>query len=306
MSNKKAIITGAAGFLGRYCAKELAAQGFEVIGIDMASFPESQKWGLTNFRITSCDRGTLTAIAKETGVPDLIIHCAGSGSVPDSFRDPHHDFSANVATCMEVLEFCRLNPSVKLAIPSSAAVYGNAETLPINEDAPLRPMSPYGVHKKIIEELCVSYARFFQVKVSLIRFFSLYGIGLKKQIIWDACRKASSGEFAFSGDGVEMRDFLHVEDAARLLIKAADIASTDVPIMNGGTGKGTAIREIVEAVGACWSPVKTPAFSGEKRAGDPTHFVADTTKLRTIFQPQKNLKQEIASYVKWFQTPGNE
>lgn len=301
MKIKKALVTGAAGFLGRHCAKELFTRGYEVTGLDILPFTDNSNWGISSYHFTDCNLHSLTNITSSTGSPHIIVHCAGSGSVPSSFQNPHHDFQSNVVTTLNVLEYCRLNPSIKVSIPSSAAVYGNAKTLPILEETPPHPVSPYGVHKKMIEDLARSYAENFKVKVAIVRYFSLYGVGLKKQILWDSCQKASLDDFTFSGMGDEIRDFIHVSDAANLLCQMAEFATTECPIVNGGTGHGISIKEIVELVGNNWNPKKSPHFSGVKRIGDPTHYIADVNRLKDYgFEPKANLHKEICQYVEWY------
>src|SRR6185312_5873943 len=120
-------------------------------------------------------------------------------------------------------------PQATLVVPSSAAVYGAVRQIPINESGPRNPISPYGVHKKIAEDLCYSYARHFGARIALVRFFSVYGAGLRKQLLWDACNKLVVGDGRFGGHGNEVRDWLHIEDAARLLIAAAQHAAPTCP-----------------------------------------------------------------------------
>ena len=121
-------------------------------------------------------------------------------------------------------------------------MYGNADALPIAESTPINPISPYGVHKQIAEELIRSYAHHFSLSVAIVRFFSLYGPGLRKQLLWDACTKIEKGDFDFYGTGHEVRDWLHVQDAARLLLTLPSHASSDAVIVNGGN-RGREPRE---------------------------------------------------------------
>jgi UDP-glucose 4-epimerase len=134
-----------------------------------------------------------------------------------------------------------------------------------------------------------------------VRLFSLYGPGLRKQILWDACEKATADSFNFSGQGEERRDFLHVTDAAKLLVLAAHNASEKCHRVNGGTGIGSTIKEILEVIGSCWAPPKKPLFSNTTRLGDPAHYIADTELLKAWgYKPQKNLFEEISNYVEWY------
>ena len=217
-------------------------------------------------------------------------------------EQPHQDYLRTVANTAAVLEYIRLHsPKTVLVYPSSAAVYGDVETVPIVESAPLRPASPYGVNKVMAEELCHSYARHFGVAVAIVRFFSIYGQGLRKQLLWDACRKMSSGEMTFFGTGQEVRDWLHVDDASSLLIFAAAVASPQCPVVNGGSGAEVANSMLLEklrrAVGAS-GPV---VFSGAGRGGDPSRYVADTKQALALgWSPRVALDDGIQGYVDWF------
>jgi len=299
---QRAIITGCSGFIGRHCARELAAKGYLVLGLDAAPMPEAQDWGLAHFWQTPVSAVALDDIALLHGPPQCLIHCAGSGSVSASLQNPYADFMANVQSAMEVLDFSRRNGSrVHIVLPSSAAVYGNIDAHALAEHMAGQPASPYGMHKKIMEDLAASYGRNFGVPSVCVRLFSVYGAGLKKQLLWDACRKAGRGEFSFFGSGTEERDWLHVGDAARLLLLAAEHASPSAPVVNGGTGQGTSIKEILTMLGKEWSPALTPQFTGQLRAGDPDRLVADISRLRAWgFTPRISLEQGIREYILGF------
>jgi len=298
-------ITGAKGFLGRHCARYFAGTGRIAAGLGHGEWPEEerQRWGVGAWHSGPVMVETLERLADRTGLPKTIIHCAGSGSVGFSYDHPHEDFLRTVGTAVDVLEFVRRHgPDIRVAYPSSAAVYGTATSLPIAEDAPLAPVSPYGKHKLMAEECCRMFGKEWGVPVAVIRFFSLYGEELSKQLLWDACRKAGRGEFSFFGSGAEERDWLHVGDAARLLLLAVEHASPDVPVVNGGTGQGTSINEVLTMLGDAWSPGSAPQFTGQARVGDPDRLVADISRLREWgFTPRISLAQGIREYVRWFQ-----
>ena len=129
--------------------------------------------------------------------------------------DPFADFQRTVGSTAALLEYIRVDcPGAALVYPSSAAVYGHAVQLPMQEDGPLRPVSPYGVHKKFAEDLIRSHCVMFGLRASIVRLFSIYGEGFRKQLLWDACRKLLAGEREFFGIGDETRDWLHVDDAS--------------------------------------------------------------------------------------------
>ena len=216
---------------------------------------------------------------------------------------PSQDWQRTVGSTLAVLEYLRTQrPLARLVIPSSAGVYGKVLRMPIAIGDALAPVSPYGVHKKMAEDLCRSYARHFGVRAALVRLFSVYGVGIRKQLMWDACTKLSQGSATFAGTGLETRDWLHVEDAARLLLVAAEHASTDCPVVNGGVGEAVPISQVVDLIAACLEIEAVPAFSRAVRAGDPTHYQADVSGAHAWgWKPQRDREREMRAYVEWFQ-----
>jgi UDP-glucose 4-epimerase len=281
-----AVVTGAAGFIGSHLCARLEEDGYAVARVGRG-----------------CDRPAVdVATLAALGEPALVVHCAGGGSVGRSLAAPHDDFTDTVASLAEVLEHLRTRaPAARLVLLSSAAVYGHAATLPIAETAPTQPMSPYGHHKLMAEELCRSYAHGYGLHVAIVRFFSIYGPGLRKQLLWDACCKARDGVRTFAGSGRELRDFLHVADACALIRAAAAAADAAAPVINGGSGHGTSVAEVVERLYAELGIAGGPEFDGSRRAGDPPCYVADVTRARALgFRPQVALDEGIARYARWF------
>jgi UDP-glucose 4-epimerase len=297
---KTFLVTGAYGFVGRHVSRAAAKAGHMVYGIGHGNWTrdEWRAWGLEDWRT---DDVTLESLLTYGGMPDVICHCAGSGSVGFSMTHPQQDFSRTVVGTLAVLEFIRLSsPQTRLVLPSSAGVYGQCETMPIAIGHALRPTSPYGLHKKMAEELCQSYARNFRIRCAIVRLFSVYGIGLRKQLLWDACQKISRGESEFFGTGDETRDWIHVDDAAALLLVAAERASADHPIANGGTGQAATIAEVTGLVAARFQTV-APGFSGRSKPGDPAHYQANIGEaLAWGWRPAHAWRDEIARYVDWF------
>jgi UDP-glucose 4-epimerase len=301
MKNKIALVTGAHGTIGRYTALRLANCGWQVSGLGHGEWDKNEHaaWGISHWLESDVSLESLHAMAL---LPSLIIHCAGSGSVGASVSDPYTDFQRTVETTAAVLEFVRVDcPAAKLVYPSSAAVYGIAEQFPMEENSPLRPASPYGVHKKIAEELVCEHARLFGLKCSVVRLFSIYGVEFRKQLLWDACRRISASDSEFFGTGDETRDWLHVSDAARLLVAMADHASSDCPVVNGGYGVSVPVREVVTELFRLMGRSDLPTFCGTQRAGDPLHYHADMQQALNLgWIPEIGWREGFASYVDWF------
>ncbi len=299
---KIVLVTGAAGFIGRYTARCFHDHGWYVIGIGHGSWSEAERksWGIDEWHLTDCNFTGLSAARGERA--SVIVHAAGSGSVGLSVKHPEVDFSRNTCCTAEVLGFIRqCAPKAKLIYLSSAAVYGMVEQLPIVENARLRPISPYGMHKKISEELCALYGRQYGVASIAVRLFSVYGAGIRKQLLWDACNKLANSEAMFWGTGRETRDWIHVEDVAELLFVAKDYAANNSPRINGGCGKAVSIETVINELAGNLDFDGVIKFNGQEDIGNPRDYLADVdTALSWGWQPKKKLAEGIQEYAEWF------
>lgn len=296
------LVTGARGFLGRHVARFFSRKGHTVMGIGHGEWsPEEwEPWGLSGWQRADVTLGTLE---QNAATPSIIVHCAGGGSVPFSIDDPLADFERTVETTAHVLEYVRtVVPSCRVVYPSSVSVYGAVEELPIREDCQEAPISQYGVHKLMAEQMIASYARQFGTSAAIVRLFSVYGCGLRKQLLWDACRKFANHDSVFMGTGDEVRDWLHVEDAAELLLVAAKRASVECPTVNGGSGEGITVREVlIHLASSLRQSDLMPTFSGTRRTGDPSRYVADIERSKEWgWSPKRHWKEGVAEYAVWW------
>ncbi len=299
---KRVLVTGAHGFLGRHTAFHFKEYGYEVIGIGHGSWKNDnpEDFGIDQWIEADIDICSLSKIQKRI---DCVVHCAGGSLVGPSLEHPLVEFHKTVTSAGNILEYIRLYQSgATLVFPSSAAVYGNKNDSPIYETESLHPVSPYGFYKKITEELCESYARNFDMPVAVIRFFSIYGNGLKKQLLWDACRKLSSTskEVTFFGTGKETRDWLHIEDAVRLIYNLGQIHK-GYAIYNGGSGHRQTNAQTINLLSELLGRKCQVRFNQEVRTGDPKHYWADIQKCRDLgLEPQKKIQNGLREYVDWF------
>jgi UDP-glucose 4-epimerase len=300
---KSVLITGISGFLGFHCAHYFKSLGWRVYGID--PYKPQTSLIIDFFRNEPITLDLLQSLNQNFS---LVIHCAGSGSVGYSRNFPFNDYKMNVEPLISVLEYLRLyNPDTKLIFPSSAAVYGAKCNLPLKESESLSPVSPYGFHKLIAEKLCESYFFNYKLNMGIIRFFSLYGAGLKKQLLWDACNKFSSSQnnLNFSGTGHETRDWLHIEDAVSLIL-ALYKSDNNFEVINGGSGNSTSVKTVLEILAEAFPFDFQIQFSGMIRPGDPSHYLADISKSRAInWAPSKKLTDGIKEYIFWYKNLSN-
>lgn len=305
---RAALVLGAAGFVGRYVCRQLAAKGFSVLGLGHGhwSSEERQTYGLTAWLDADITLSTIQSVC-EGEAPVLVVHCAGSGAVSHSFAAPATDFARSVDTTVAMLEFARLQPQPpRVVLTSSAAVYGDQSDRDIDEDTPAAPMSPYGYHKVMAEQLCESYSRFFGLETRIVRLFSVYGEGLRKQLLWDALNKFKRGTPSFFGTGEELRDWIHVDDAARLLCMAALASGVGHGTYNGGHVRLNT-REVLTLLAQAGQTGLQPVFSGEAHPGNPQRLTASHERAAAVlgFEPQIDLQQGLQRYATWFKTEGS-
>ncbi len=302
----KAIVLGAFGFLGQAAVRRLVEAGFEVAGLGHGG----SKAGAV--RAAGCrdwQSGSITVVELETlldrfGLPDVVVHAGGAGTVSEVWKTPLAAFERSVASTAAVLETIRQRaPEALLIIASSAAVYGEQQQQPIIETVPAAPVSPYGTHKQMIENLAIGAARDFGLRICIIRFFSLYGPGLRKQLLFDICNRLTRGErsLLLAGEGSETRDFFHIDDATRLIVTLIGSESTGLRIINGGSGTPTTVSSAAKALIDAFGSDAKLGFTGVKPPGNPDHMCADLAACQRIsFSPDVRFGDGIADYVDWF------
>lgn len=299
---KRILVTGANGFLGRNTSALFNKKGCQVVGIGHGSWQcnKPEDFGIDEWIEADISDVGLSYVKGEI---DCVIHCAGGSSVGASISQPYIEFKRTVDTTVQVLEYIRnVHPTSMLVYPSSAAVYGEKGDLPIGESSEIAPVSPYGMYKRIVENICEYYAVNFDLSISTVRFFSIYGAGLKKQLLWDACLKFSSNDTAaqFYGTGSETRDWIHVKDAAKLMYLLIDYTD-GYQVFNGGSGSRTTIRDVLNLLSKELGTSSEFFMGNDNKPGDPLHYWADIAKISNLgWTPGENLENGITEYVQWF------
>lgn len=305
---KTMLITGASGFLGTWLAEAAHAQGFTLLGVDIAAPRRPELFAA--FSMHPCDRVDYASLFADYQV-SVVFHLAGAASVPQSVENPVGDFASLLPGTVCLLAYLtKHHPEVHLVMFSSAAVYGNPSQLPIRETDPLRPISPYGIHKAAAEFLIDHYARLSGLRASVLRIFSAYGEGLHKQVVWDLCQKVMlalrdcQSELKLHGTGDETRDFLHASDVARAaLLVAEQPPATGTQVFNIASGVETSIRSLAMAICGSLGTNLTLTFTGAARAGDPVNWRADVSQLNELgFLSGTSLLEGVQRCVQWQRT----
>jgi dTDP-glucose 4,6-dehydratase/UDP-glucose 4-epimerase len=292
------IIIGSEGFIGNHLVRHFLNKGQVVYGCGLSEIAQQPKYKYFQLSRTAPDWENVFTKHKF----EYCINAAGSGNVPYSIEHPVMDFEANTATTIRILDIIRkTQQQCNYLHISSAAVYGNPSYLPVQEDLALHPLSPYGWHKLMSEMLCREYHELYGVKTVIVRPFSVYGNGLKKQLLWDICQKMQDQQtVTLFGTGKESRDFIHVTDLVQLLERIMQHSEFNCNIYNAASGIETTIHSIAEIFEQYFDNKKKIGFSGKARAGDPVNWCADIQKARSLgFQPVVDLEQGIRSYIEW-------
>lgn len=289
------LVIGSKGFIGSHCFEYFSLKN-KVWGVDIIADYVSPNY---------IQIDPFNAKFKEvfnTLQFDWCINCSGAASVPASFQNPAEDFELNTVNVSRILEAIRLTqPKCKFINLSSAAVYGDPAVLPVQETADLVPLSPYGIHKKIAEEVVKEYSKFYGLKTCSIRLFSVYGPRLRKQLFWDIHQKVSeSDNISLWGTGKESRDFLYIDDvvkAIEVVFRNAKFAGENVNI---ASGIETKIEDALSLFQKVYYKKFLFLFGGQVRFGDPINWQADITQATLMgFKPTIGLKEGLTRYIEW-------
>lgn len=277
-----ALITGAGGFLAGYAARAFGAAGWSCAGIGRSD-PHAQAGLYSSFHLADLESADRLAALIERYEPSIVLHFAGPASVAASMARPQADLRDHIGPIGNVLEGLRLaGRGSRFILVSSAAVYGNPDTLPVSEDAPLRPVSPYGFHKLMQETLTDEYTSVFGIGAVKARLFSTFGEGLRKLAVWEIARRALAGDFSVQGTGDEVRDYLHAEVIGDALVTIAQNAAFAGEAINVASGEGTTIRELAEEIFAALGVDAVPHFTGSAPREKPTAWIADVQRLTAL------------------------
>jgi len=333
----KCLITGGAGYIGSHVAKELLAQGHDVVVLDSMikgrnfaiernkQYAEKlgRKFVFENGDLS--DKDLLNKIFKRNNF-DAVLHFAAFIEVGESVKRPATYFYNNVINTLHVLDAMALAGAKKIIFSSSAAVYGNPKETPITEQCLISPVNPYGYTKLAMEKMIAHYSKRLGIKWIAFRYFNASGAS-KEAILGEAhfpeshliplaISKLAKGEDAKifgvdypTKDGTCVRDYIHVEDLAKAHLLALNLKEEDYNrAYNLGTGNGFTVKEIIETTARLLKTSPKWVDAG-RRAGDSDTLVASSD----AFQKVSNWKLEssdistiISSALKWYKNAPDE
>lgn len=294
----KVLITGVCGFIGSHLAEKFKNSGDIVIGLDRCASPF-----VTPQYIIDIAKDDLEPILKKES-PDLVIHCAGLADVQYSVNNPDDDFVANTHAVHKMLFYmkkCNL-VNCRFVFLSSAAVYGQPEKLPIDENCELKPLSPYALHKKMAEDICMFFADNYQFDIRILRVFSAYGPGLRKQLFWDMYRTIKkNGCLDLWGTGKESRDYIFIDDLVHAIYLIAVDTKTNYMVWNVANGEEITIEKVARTFLEVENDMRYELkFRNAARGGEALNWCADVSRLKGLgYKKSTDMREGIKKYVEW-------
>ncbi|MFN4196823.1 MAG: UDP-glucose 4-epimerase GalE [Caldimicrobium sp.] len=317
----KVVVTGGAGYIGSHVAKLLVKRGHEVLILDnlVGGNKNVPKYG----KFIKLDFGDEERVYEifRNFQPNIVMHFGAYIVVPESVRNPLKYYANNVGNTLKLLS-AMYKAGVKFFIfSSSAAVYGIPEVIPVPEEAPLNPISPYGETKAMVEKILYHLSEAGQISYISLRYFNVAGADPEGELgpsynqpthLILRALKVATGKLPYleiygtdypTPDGTCVRDFIHVMDLAEAHILAMEylIETGKSEILNCGYGRGYSVKEVISTVKKV-TGVDFKTIDAERRAGDPPILIADNQKIKKLlnFQPKyDNLEIMIRHAYAW-------
>jgi nucleoside-diphosphate-sugar epimerase len=275
-----ALVLGGGGFIGRWLVRSLLARGAQVTVISRSGADEpGAEWHTADLRSVEI---APIVVARRI---DTVFDLAGSADAPGSIHAPLSDLDSNGGQTVRVLEALRHVPTPPLYVyGSSAAVYGRVAHLPIAEDDPVAPLSPYAVSKLAAEQYLSLYRRVHGQPGIALRFFSVYGPGQRKQAIFDLLRQAQEPgpELHVRAPADVTRDFIFVRDVVEAAVDVAERAPGHGEVYNVASGVETSMEDLAAGILAASKAHKNVSFGAELRPGDPHRYVGATRRIAAL------------------------
>jgi len=302
--DRRFLVVGGAGFIGSHIAEGLLALGGQVVVLDDLSNGKSANLAGSKGPLELVQGDVRTFDFDSLGKLDGVFNEAARALLP-SFVDPVTDMMVNAGGAIRLLEYARKH-DVKFVHASSGSVYGNPTKIPISEDHPLNPISPYGVSKLTSELYCSMYFRNYGLDVVALRYFNVYGprqtvneeMGVIPIFVSRALRKQPLRIF---GDGKQTRDFLNVRDVVAANLLAYGSTRSAGQIMNiGGGGDEVSIEALaIMVMKACG--YEAPLVYAEPKPGDIRRLVSDNSMAKEVigYEPSVSLEVGLREYVQY-------
>ena len=323
MSEKETVlVTGGAGYIGSHTVKQLLKRGYNPVVYDNLVSGNEQFVLTEEFVEGDIGDAELLKETLQKYEPDSVMHFAAHCRVGESVKDPGKYYQNNVVKGLTLLDEIRDFGIDKFIFSSSAAIYGDPDSVPIGEDARKEPKNPYGQTKWTFERILEDYAGAYPLSACSLRYFNAAGSDPEGEIgeihdpethLIPVVLEAAAGERDYieifgtdydTPDGTPIRDYIHVNDLASAHISALEKLERDGEdylAYNLGTGSGYSVREVIDTCKEV-TEIDIPVRDGERRPGDPPKLVADPEKgfEELNWEPEiKNLKPIVETSWNW-------
>jgi nucleoside-diphosphate-sugar epimerase len=319
---KKYLVTGGAGFIGSHLVHALlqspdavsgqspdavsGQQGAFVRVLDNFSTGKRENLAGLQIDLVEGDLRDVAKVAEAVSGIDVIFHEAAFVSVPQSMDDPLTCFDINQRGTEILLEAARKAGVGRMVLASSTAVYGDSDALPVDEQTPLRPLSPYAISKRVNELYAEMYTRSFGIDVVALRYFNVYGPRQRPDSMYAAVvpiftRCLLEGKpITIYGDGCQTRDLVYVGDVVRANLAASEHPAAPGQVFNVCTGEETRVIDLIEALMNFFPFALAPEFA-PPRSGDIYRSVGNPGKAADMlgFKAQTSLKDGLKAVVDW-------
>ncbi len=298
----KYLITGGAGFIGSHIAEKLVNLGHEVVIFD--NFSTGKRENLApiedKIEVVEGDICDLEVLKQACQGVDCISHHAAQISVPVSLEKPQETLDINAKGTLNVLIAAQENNVKKVTYSSSSAVYGDTENLPITEEEPLSPLSPYAVGKALGEYYCEVFSYLYGLDITMFRYFNVFGqrqdpSSQYSGVIAKFIKATKAGEeLTIYGDGEQTRDFMPVDSIVQANISAFEAESPGLKILNIGAGQTITINQLANTIKEIHN-ADSKINHEQARDGDIVHSCADIEKAKKHlnWDSSYSLKQEL-------------
>jgi len=297
----KALVTGGGGFIGSNLVRALLARGDDVRVLDNFSTGNRANLEGLDVEVVEGELRSYERVHNAVRGVDVVFHLGALGSVPRSVQDPLTSSAVNVEGTLNVLLAARDENVRRVVFSSSSSVYGTRRELPVTEETPPDPISPYGVAKLAAERYCVSFSRVYERLESVVlRYFNVFGPRQSPHSQYAAViplfvSAIERGDpITIFGDGEQSRDFTYVENVVDATIRAAEVPEANGRMFNVSAGRPATVNELADALGRIMQRDVERRFA-PPRAGDIRDSWAAISAARDVlgYEPRVELEEGL-------------